>query len=93
LFGGYIYGTGVEETPNAEVRMAVGGPTILSGASSVKQLASCVVFDAMGRRVLNPKPGVYFIWEQSAFSSQHSGRSAVGGQRLAVRVRKVILQR
>ena len=42
-----------------------------------------VAFDAMGRRVLNPKPGVFFVRE----------RSAVGGERSAVTVRKVILQR
>ncbi|GEM_PF-1572378 len=42
-----------------------------------------VAFDAMGRRVLDPKPGVFFVRE----------RSAVGGERSAVTVRKVILQR
>lgn len=40
--------------------------TILSAASGVKRLESCVVFDAMGRRVLNPKPGVYFVREAQA---------------------------
>jgi YVTN family beta-propeller protein len=40
--------------------------TILSGASGVKRLASCVVFDAMGRRVLNPKSGVYFVRDAQA---------------------------
>jgi hypothetical protein len=73
---------GVEETPSAEVRTTNAGPTILSGAM-VQSLESRVVFDAMGRRVRGPKPGVLFIEE----------RSAVGGQRSAFRVRKVILQR
>jgi hypothetical protein len=60
-----FYGAGVEETPNGEWRMANGGPTILSGAG-VRCLASSVVFDAMGRRVRNPKPGVYFVREAQA---------------------------
>jgi hypothetical protein len=41
------------------------GPTLLTG-SSVNLLASCVIFDAMGRRVLNPTPGVYFVREAQA---------------------------
>jgi hypothetical protein len=54
------------------------------------------LFDVTGRKVmaLHPgpndvsriAPGVYFVKEQSAFSSQHSGRSAVS-------VRKVVVQR
>jgi len=59
--------------------------------------------DAVGRRVMALKagandvsglsPGVYFLREQSVVSSQHSGTSAVGGRRLAVSVRKVIITR
>ena len=37
------------------------GPTILTEASSLKHLASGVVFDALGRRVLDPKPGVHLV--------------------------------
>jgi hypothetical protein len=40
--------------------------TVLSGASGVRRLASSVVFDAMGRRVLDPKSGVFFVREPSA---------------------------
>jgi hypothetical protein len=37
-----------------------------------------MVFDAIGRRVTNPKAGVYFV--------------AVSGERSAVSVRKVVIQ-
>jgi len=73
---------GIEEAANAEGRPPNVAPTILR-ASSLKHLASSVIFDAMGRRVPNPKSGIVFIRE----------RSAVGGERLAFPVRKVILQR
>jgi hypothetical protein len=77
---------GVEEMANGEGRMAI------SGASVLRRLpAGAAVFDAMGRRVLNPKPGVYFLMEQSVVSSQHSGTE--DGARSTVHVRKVILQR
>ncbi len=46
-------------------RPASCGPSILTEASSGRRLASCVFFDAMGRRVLNPKPGVYFVCQAS----------------------------
>ena len=36
-----------------------------------------VAFDAMGRRVLDPKSGVYFVRGESALSSQHSGAAAL----------------
>jgi len=62
-----------------------------------------VLLDIAGRKVLDLKPGandisglapgVYFIEEKSVFSSQHSGRRAVGGERSAVSVRKVIVTR
>jgi hypothetical protein len=41
--------------------------------------AGAIAFDAIGRRVLAPKSGVFFI--------------AVGGERSALRVRKVVMQR
>jgi hypothetical protein len=78
-------GAGVEETPNFKLRTP-------NTATVMRALpAGAVVFDATGRRVLSPKAGVYFIREQSAFSSQHSG--AENGARSTVHVRKVILQR
>ena len=57
---------GAKESPSAEVQTPNGGPTILSAASGVKRLASCVVFDAMGRRVAKAKPGVYFVRQASS---------------------------
>jgi len=45
------------------------GATILSGASGARHLASSVVFDAMGRRVLHPRPGIYFVREEPQASS------------------------
>jgi len=92
--GGYVYvaqtasGLGVyqytvssiEEASSAQVRMATSGPTVLSGASGVKRLASCVVFDAMGRRVVNPRSGVLFVMDE--------GRGA-GDEG---RTRKVVIQ-
>jgi hypothetical protein len=58
-------------------------PTILSGASGVGRLASSVVFDAMGRRVLNPRSGVYFARDEG----QGTKDQAAG------RMRKVVIQR
>ena len=46
--------------------------------------AGAVAFDAMGRRVVNPMPGVYFV---------RSEPSAVSRQPSAVAVRKVVIQR
>jgi hypothetical protein len=66
---------GAKETPNAEVRTTNGGPTILSGASGVKRLASSVLFDAMGRRVADPRSGIYFV--RSEPSAESRGPSAV----------------
>jgi hypothetical protein len=50
-----------EEDPKPQVMRDRLGTTVLSGASGVRQFASCVAFDAMGRRVLHPKPGIYFL--------------------------------
>ena len=70
-------GAGVDEEANGERRMAN------SGASVLRRLPpGAVVFDAMGRRVLNPRPGVYFLAEGAGANGQGSGR-----------IRKVILQR
>jgi hypothetical protein len=55
-------------------------PTILSGAS-VQRLESKAVFDAMGRRVVNPRSGIFFVRDE--------GRGAGD----AGRMRKVVLQR
>jgi hypothetical protein len=50
-----------EESPKPQAMRGRLGTTVLSGASGIRQLASCVAFDAMGRRVLNAKPGIYFL--------------------------------
>ena len=57
---------GTRESPEPQASSRKLEPTILSGSSGAKRLASCVVFDAMGRRVLNPRSGVLFIREPSA---------------------------
>jgi hypothetical protein len=97
---------GVAEDPTPRAASPHPPATIVRGelllpASSVTRDASSVLLDLNGRRVigLHPgasdvsglAPGVYFVRQQSAVSSQHSG--AVGGKRLAVSVRKVIVTR
>jgi hypothetical protein len=52
---------GIEESPKPQAASNRLRPTILSAASSVKRLASCVIFDAMGRRVSSPTSGIYFV--------------------------------
>jgi hypothetical protein len=52
---------GVAETPGAEVRTPIRGAPILS-----RLPAGAVAFDAMGRKVVNPRPGVAFVREPSA---------------------------
>jgi len=61
--------SGVEENPGPQVPGYKRQATVLSGASGVGRLASSVIFDAMGRRVVNPKPGVYFVREEPQASS------------------------
>jgi hypothetical protein len=68
---------GAKEAPGAAVRMASSGPTILSGAAGARRLASCVVFDAMGRRVLNPRSGIFFVREPSAVGGKPSAVTKV----------------
>jgi hypothetical protein len=61
IFGSYRYNSGIEESPKPQTSGHKLAATVLSGASGVGRLASCVVFDAMGRRVAEPKSGIYFI--------------------------------
>jgi len=70
-------GTGIQETTNDRRIARKVSPTILSGASGVKRLGSCVVFDAMGRRVLDPRPGVFFVAEPSAVGRKPSAVTKV----------------
>lgn len=71
-------GAGVEESPEQQASCSRRGATILAGAASTGRLASCAIFDAMGRRVSRVTPGVYFVREAHA---------------LAQAVRKVVLTR
>jgi hypothetical protein len=66
---------GVEDCPKPHSPTRGLGPTVLRNLP-----AGAVVFDAMGRRVLNPKPGVYFV-------------RAVSGKPSAVSCHKVVIQR
>jgi hypothetical protein len=72
---------GAKESPRPQALVRSSGPTVLSGESAVKRLASGVVFDAMGRRVIDPKPGVYFVRDEGR------GAGVVG------RTRKVVITR
>jgi hypothetical protein len=65
---------GVEESRPLTAYSSQPTATILSGASSVRRLASGVLYDAMGRRVFDPKPGVYFIGEGLGARDQGLGR-------------------
>ena len=55
-------------------------PTVLSG-SSVQSLASKVIFDALGRRVLNPRSGIFFVRDEGRWAGD------------AGRIRKVVIAR
>jgi hypothetical protein len=76
----WVPGSGIDEAMGDECRAVNSGSTILR-ASGIQRLASEVLFDAMGRRVMNPRSGILFVRE----------RSAVGGKPSAVAVRKVII--
>jgi hypothetical protein len=72
---------GVSESRKPQASSHKPAATILSGASGVKRLASSVVFDAMGRRVTNPRSGIFFVRDEG------QGTGDVG------RPRKVVIQR
>jgi photosystem II stability/assembly factor-like uncharacterized protein len=61
-------------------RPVIVGPTILTEASGVESLGSGALFDALGRRVLSLKPGIYFV-------------RAVSGEPSAAGCRKLVLTR
>ena len=71
-----FYGTGVEESPKPRASSHKLAATVIRSLPP-----GAVVFDAMGRRVVSPKPGVYFV--------RAEGRGVVE----ASRVYKVIVQR
>jgi hypothetical protein len=84
------HGTGIvgaiAERPTPQIPVRKQEPTILYGASGMERLASCVVFDALGRRVLNPRSGVYFVRDAQA----QVGRKVVIPRWPANAVRKVV---
>jgi len=72
-----FYGVGVAESPHMQA------PSRKLAATVIRSLPPVVVvFDAMGRRVVSARPGVYFVGEGSGARGQGSGP-----------MRKVILQR
>jgi hypothetical protein len=80
---GRIYKTRIAEvgTGIRESRVGSGRSGAFSRPTVIRSLpAGSVAFDAMGRRVLNPKPGVYFV-------------RAVSGRLSAVSCHKVIITR
>jgi hypothetical protein len=83
ILGSYMFNSGVEESPRPRAPGRKPESTVLSGASGVERLSSIVVFDAMGRRVANPRSGIYFVREPSAANGKPS----------AFCVRKVVVQR
>jgi YVTN family beta-propeller protein len=72
---------GVEETPDVAPVTQIAEPTVVSCVLSVLRDAASIVYDAQGRRVREPGPGVYFLREQIAGSSEQ------------YRMRKVIITR
>jgi hypothetical protein len=62
----YSTGLGVEESHQPQATSYEPGPTILSGASSLDRLESCIIYDATGRRVMGSKPGVYIVRDTAA---------------------------
>ncbi|MBN2464048.1 hypothetical protein JXD38_00285 [candidate division WOR-3 bacterium] len=95
-----LYRPGVEESSKPQATGYKLGPTILSGASGIEHLRSCIIFDEMGRRVFNPTSGVYFVIAPSLLSSPPEGERdgvrgspASGVERGASSVTKVVIQR
>jgi hypothetical protein len=83
-------GAGVEERSKPQTSSYKLRPTILSGASSIERLASCIVFDAMGRRVPSPTSGVYFCRRTAGFASCDRASGVLRG---ASSVTKLIVTR
>jgi YVTN family beta-propeller protein len=73
--------SGVEDIANGELRTPNAGATVLSGVAGLRVDAASVVYDAQGRQVREPGPGVYFLKEKVAGSSEQ------------YRMRKVIITR
>ncbi len=63
---------GVEESRQPTAYSLQPTATVLCGLPT-----DAVVFDAMGRRVLSPKPGVYFVTEKDAQNAVHVRKVAI----------------
>jgi len=97
---------GLEEMVNSELRRVKGKAVIVRGLLFLPESDFTLhysLFTLSGQKVLDLRPGpndvshvppgVYFVMEQTAVSSQHAGRTAVGGERSAVAVRRVVIAR
>ncbi len=102
IWGSYVYCVGIGESGKSSGFGVRRTATIARGVLSLPVSPFTIhrsLFDMTGRQVMVLRvaandvsklvPGVYFVREQSVVSSQHSGRSAVGGERSAVH--KVVL--
>ncbi len=96
----YSFLTGIEEMPNAELRMTNGrqpsativrGVLFLPEASSVKPGASCVLLDITGRQLMDLRPGENDVRHLGPGVYFVRPASSVGRQ--ASNVRKVVVQR
>ena len=79
-----FYGTGVEESPRPQALSRKPKAKTLYGTSTLDLDACCALFDAMGRRVANPRSGIYFVSEEpQATSPKPQART----------IRKVVIQK
>ena len=56
----------VEEQDPCSEHLSPLGPTILSAVAAARYVRTGLLFDAMGRRALHLKPGIYFVKEPQA---------------------------
>jgi DNA-binding beta-propeller fold protein YncE len=68
---------GVEFQSGLSVRAGSRKPTVLRAGAGLNCPPSSVVFDAMGRRVVSPKSGVYFVRQASGVERDASGVTKV----------------
>jgi hypothetical protein len=67
---------GISDNPGPQAVSRRPEPTVLS-QSSVQSLKSSVLFDALGRRAADPKPGVYFVLDAQAQAQARAVRKVV----------------
>jgi hypothetical protein len=68
---------GIAEKPMPQVAGPKREATILSDKWGVEHLASCVVYDALGRRVTSPRPGIFFVRQASSIMRDASSVTKV----------------